>query len=127
MIDRQTLFSAMKPRGSKLKETESMRSRKEYMDKGCTHEEYYGQFVTLGIVALVRDRIGFERIGRSADAHFNDIPLMKWDAMQWEIGPMIESKLRSAGDALSLSSCVCVAKRAAAMLRLEYFKNGGAK
>jgi len=56
-----------------------MITRKEYMDKEYTHEEYYGQFVNDAIIKIVGDSIGVDRIKASTDKHLNDIPLKEWD------------------------------------------------
>lgn len=90
-----------------------MHSRQDYLDHKCTHREYYAQFVTPEIVSLVEHRIGRMDILTSRDEHFNDIPLNRWDNLQWEITCHIDGPLRKAGDFPTLSGCVCTAKEAA--------------
>ena len=45
-------------------------TRKQYMNKECTHDEYYWQFGKY-LVNLVKARFGEERIKASKDPHFN--------------------------------------------------------
>jgi len=80
-----------------------------------THEEYYRQFVTPGILYLVESRIGIDAVRASKDEHLNDIPLSKWDDME-PFARGIAWKLKEAGDGWSKSANVCIAKQAARML-----------
>lgn len=43
------------------------------------HCEYYGQFVTEGMMNFVKNHIGMERLLKSTNEHLNDIPLVIWD------------------------------------------------
>lgn len=91
-----------------------MKTRKDYLEKRATHSEYYGQFVTPGVLATVKQYIGEKEIKQSKDKHFNDIPLAKWDAFsQHSSFKLLGGKMREAGDYLTLSGIVCVAKEAA--------------
>ena len=56
-------------------------SRDEYMAGECSHEEYYGKFVTGYLLQVVSDSIGIDRLKASTDEHFNDIPLEEWDKL----------------------------------------------
>ena len=94
-----------------------MKSRADYMSNACTHREYYGQFITPAILKRVEQHIGLDRIKRSTDEHMNDIPLSLWDGMSGSIGAIIQQGIKAAGDTLSLSSCVCVAKEAAKQIK----------
>ena len=70
-----------------------MFTRADYMQNRCTHEEYYAQFVTPGIVAGVRrflaispagekrDPVKFVRAALAEDKHLNGIALRRWDAL----------------------------------------------
>jgi len=82
-----------------------MFTRQDYLDNKCTHREYYAQFVTLYIKAMVSNFIGINHIKASMDEHFNDIPLGLWDT------------LRCGGK--TLSDNVCIAKEAAKQLKEE--------
>ena len=56
-------------------------NRKQYMDKECSHDEYYGQFVTASLCHTVSSAVGEDKIKRSTDPHFNDISLDQWDSL----------------------------------------------
>ena len=58
-----------------------MYTRQDYMNKTCTHTEFYGQFVTPAVVNAVKQVIGISRIMASSDEHFNDIRLDRWEAL----------------------------------------------
>lgn len=96
-----------------------MITRKQYLDHDKTHREYYGQFVTPAMLEIVRETIGLDTIKRSTDEHFNDIPLQRWDGLahQPEFREPFRLKLKEAGDTLSLSAVVCVAKEAARQMK----------
>ena len=84
-------------------------TRKQYLDRECTHREYYGQFVTKG----VSDALGGLDILKSNDVHFNDIPLKRWDMRAPFIKLHVGRQLRDAGDYFTLSGAVCILKEAA--------------
>ena len=94
-----------------------MFTRKDYLDKKCTHREYYSQFVTVGVKNAVLREIGKENIldAFKTSEHFSKIPLKTWDTIadyqitSWEIS----SQMKKAGDYLTLGSAVCIAKEAA--------------
>lgn len=101
-------------------------NRKQYLDGECSHDEYYGQFVTPGLISYVVSRIGANRIKASTDEHMNDITLASWDRLTGVSG-LIDASLFKACDNVtyapeyadkflwSLSDQVCIAKRAAKM------------
>lgn len=95
-----------------------MFTRKQYMNKECSHSEYYHQFGK-HLTGLVGNIIGVDRIKASTDEHFNDIPLAKWDGMmepiRLSIGRLISDANGSGG--ISLSDCVCSAKAAARIIK----------
>ena len=91
-----------------------------YMNKECSHREYYGQFVSAMLISHVVSIIGGQRINASTDEHLNDIPLAIWD----RLAPLVKAHCGSAlADSnastsggvrsISLADCVCVAKEAA--------------
>jgi len=86
-------------------------TRKDYMDRKCTHRQYYGQFVTPALVDAVARMIGVDRINRSTDPHLNDIPLRFWDSLPWLGIDHLVGKAGSGG--VSMSDKVCVMKEAA--------------
>ncbi len=93
-------------------------TRAQYMAKECSHAEYYGQFITPAIRSRVASVIGAKRIAASKDEHLNDIALASWDSLSQypEFRTPLRTALATAGDHLSLSGVVCVAKVAARTL-----------
>jgi len=92
-----------------------MFTRKDYMEKRCTHREYYAQFVTDEIRQHVAKHIGTDQLRASTDEHLNDIPLRRWDHL-----PLFyksdHEKVRAAGDWISPAGAVCIYKEAARQL-----------
>ena len=123
------------PESGKLEYT-----RANYMAKECTHDQYYSQFVTPGIIQHVTWAIGKDRICASQDRHFNDIPLKEWDFLDKGIRlnlPKDKWRRLACADTLteggkenwlkanpnpgrflwSLSDAVCIAKQAARIIK----------
>lgn len=98
-----------------------MFTRKDYMEKKCTHREYYGQFVTSTIKSSVVGSIGLDTLLASKDDHLNDIPLKLWDNTFAYIPYYL---IRKAGDAGAqcLSNKVYVLKEAARQVIEEYLE-----
>lgn len=91
-----------------------MKTRKQYLDKECTYNEYYEQFVTGPIRYHVESCIGKDRILASQDKNLNDIPLAEWDAAAKSFpASNIDRDMRAAGDYPTLAGLVCIAKTAA--------------
>ena len=87
-------------------------TRKDYMNKGCTHREYYAQFVNPFIKSLVLREIGLDRLLRSTDPHLNDIPLN-----QWGMGNIRQLEVwKEVGDFYSIAGETCILKEAARQL-----------
>jgi hypothetical protein len=93
--------------------------RADYMSNAITHREYYAQFVSDDVRALVARSIGVDRIHESVDRDgaFNDIPLRRWDAMVPLLGSSVARALKECGDWLSLGTGVCILKEAARQLK----------
>ena len=94
------------------------------MDKKVSHSDYYRQFVTPSIIAMVKSNIGIDAIAKSNDEHFNDIPLSKWDSMHvvHTARGMYSSlacgeKIKTAGEGNSVSTGTCILKQAARMIK----------
>jgi hypothetical protein len=102
-----------------------MHSRKDYMSKKVTHQEYYGQFVSDSVKNIVQGSIGVDRITNSKDPHFNDIPLKEWDCLASSIRHSVGRLIADANgtNGISLSDCVCTAKAAARIIQTEALKN----
>jgi hypothetical protein len=101
-------------------------SREQYLRQECDHDTFYAQFVTDGVVYVVLSAIGKERIIKSTNPHFNDIPLAEWDRLKDRVRESMNGKMFKAmvcpnygkGKILfSLSDAVCIAKRAAKRVR----------
>jgi len=87
-------------------------TRKQLLNKECTHSEYYAPFISERMVCIVLNRIGKERILASTDPNFNDIPLKVWDNLPYlnGVGEVYKEKT---GDWMTQSSWVCMYKEAA--------------
>lgn len=92
-----------------------MNTRKDYLGNKCSHHQYHVQFVTPSLQSAVKERIGLERILNSGDPHLNDIPLVEWDQFLPLIRAQFEvtTRMKEAGDFLTLAGAVCIAKAAA--------------
>ena len=58
-----------------------MITRADYMSGKNTHDEYYGQFVSNDMKAMIIDKIGYDAIVNSTCPYFNDIKLDVWDSI----------------------------------------------
>ena len=96
-----------------------MKTRKQYMNKECTHDEYYSQFVNSNVIDAVNLCIGNDKILSSKCEHFNDIPLKNWDDMNLTIRALCGRSIANANGTggISLSDTVCVAKAAARQIK----------
>lgn len=92
-----------------------MKTRQDYLDGKCTHEEYYAQFVTPAHKSNLTSYIGSKHIKQSKEAAFNDIPLKNWDSLPKVLG--VNEKMKQAGDYLTMSGHVCVYKEADRQMR----------
>ena len=95
-------------------------TRQQHMAGQCCHYTYYTQFVDNTVRMAVERFIGIDRILRSTDKAFNDIPLSAWDGIGRLLAPHVGPKLRSHGDTVSLGGLVCVVKMAARIIRAEH-------
>lgn len=104
-----------------------MFTRKQYLDKQCTHRQYWAQFVTEGMRQMVQRNITLERLQRSQNEYFSDVTtLQDWDCMRHGTFAMLDQKKwreiqypeytdpRSIG--WSLSDNTCLLKEAARQL-----------
>ena len=104
-----------------------MFTRKQYLDKQCTHREFWAQFVTEGMRQMVLRNITLERLQRSQNEYFNDVTrLQDWDLMKDVTFRMLDMKkwrelqypeytgLTSVG--WSYSDNICILKEAARQL-----------
>ncbi len=85
-------------------------TRRQYINKECTHNEYYSQFVNEGTKKTLLQYISLARLKQSKDEHFNDIPLKEWD----NLPVMVSSTLMiKRGDWMTLAGKVCIYKTCA--------------
>jgi hypothetical protein len=91
----------------------------QYRDGSSTHKEYFGQFVTPNILALVRVMIGSNRIIQSTDQHLNDIPLQEWSNLVPAIERHARATFTTTGGEWCLGFGVCIAKAAATRIQQE--------
>lgn len=102
-------------------ETTMIFTRKQYLNKECTHEQYYAQFVTNAIRSLVYNWFGIDQLKEAykVDINFNSIPLAKWDSFLHSIGKHpynLGVSMKEVGDYLTLAGQVCIVKEAARQL-----------
>lgn len=93
-------------------------TRTQYMNKECSHHEYYIQFATPALRRVVATNIGVERIKSSADPHMNDIPLADWDRQPVALYYNAK-RMKQAEDYLTLAGAVCIAKAIAREIKNE--------
>ena len=93
-----------------------MFARKDYLDDKCSHDEYYRQFVTEGVMWAVRSVISVDRLKASRDEHMNDIPLNVWDRVFPKCPAAVNQAMRDGGDYPTAAGLVCLGKAAARML-----------
>lgn len=107
-----------------------MITRQQYMaSSGSLHQAYYLQFVTPTIESTVRSKVGLDRLLRSRDPYFNDIPLSLWDRVSETCRHSLAARTRElTGQATySLSDGVCAAKACARKMCEEYAAEGNVK
>jgi hypothetical protein len=96
-----------------------MFTRQNYLEKICTHSQYYNQFINYGFITRVVQTIGRQKIMESTDEYLNDIPLIFWDQINPPLGTM--EKMKGLGDYLTLAGKVCIAKEAAKNFKLNQY------
>jgi len=102
-----------------------MHSRQDFMTGKVTFHDYYNQYVTPEIKAIVENGIkDYEfksHVRQTKNPHLNDIPLHKWDRMVPYIPRSTREQLKQAGDWLSLAVGVCILKAAARQIITEKY------
>lgn len=81
--------------------------RARYMDREITHAEYYEWLADAIGVTTANLPVSLDRIRASTDEYLNDIPLHRWDAMDFTV------RHYARGLAWSLSDTVCMLKAVA--------------
>lgn len=103
-------------------------TRKDCLNGKCTHHEYYSQFVNDAVINMVKLHIGVDKIKKSTDKHFNDIPLGNWDMVRVDNVMDLEkwrtlacpNYLGSNNYYYTKSDNVCIAKAAARIIKETY-------
>lgn len=93
-----------------------MFTRDDYINCNCSHNEYYGQFVTNRHKNLVINAFGIEKLEAAykSGSFFNTIPLSLWDNLTNSlISDSSNEALRKAGDFPTLAGRICILKEAA--------------
>ena len=98
-------------------------TRQQYMDKECTHHQYYSQFVTQATKDFVIREFGMKKLNASKCEHLNDLCKHttgtnggRWT---WDYSPMNESLAKELGANRSPATYTCVGKAAARILMEE--------
>lgn len=116
----------------------AIRTRKQYMDREISHQDYYAQFATEETLRSVEQTFGLEtlRTELAKDLHLNGIPLERWGSLAWtpvnrhgspvhrrvqgnDSGPFRASipfnrdAITAAGESITRATLVCIAKEAA--------------
>ena len=89
-----------------------MKTRQDYLDGKCTHQEYYAQFVDQHTKNVVSGSIDMDKLKNAVingDLHLNSVPLREWDMLTQLINPNMDG-------GTSLAGKVCVLKEAARQL-----------
>jgi len=92
-----------------------MITREAYMRGDFTHRQYYAQFVTAQIMAVIKQRFSLEQLRSCKDQqHFNDIQLVHWNRLALESNCWTTTYvlLKEAGDWMSLGVQVTILKEA---------------
>jgi len=94
-------------------------TRKDYMTKVCSHSEYYAQFVTKAIKAVVLSEFSIStlKVEIQKDRHLNTLPLKRWDLLADRI-TLNRKFLNEVGEIDTPCSKVCTLKEAARQLTL---------
>lgn len=94
-----------------------MLTRQQYMNKECTHEEYYGQFVTEYLKSQILTVFSPDELKSSTDPYMNDLPRERWDLL---VNSTQSSTLEKAqGTKATQSDINSLVKEAARQLQVE--------
>ena len=90
-------------------------TRSDYLSTGGrkAHQDYYAQFITAAHKNRILQTIGMDRLKKSKDHHFNDIPLELWDKISVPVPAESAKLLKECGDYPTLSGAVCIMKECA--------------
>lgn len=94
-------------------------TRNDYMNNKCTHEQYYLQYATPGIVARVKRSVNLDILRKcKTDDEIRAVyPLTFWDNVIGLCPADVAKMMRENGDYPTLAGMVCLAKAVANSLR----------
>jgi hypothetical protein len=92
-----------------------MITRTAYLATGGrqAHQDYYAQFITAAHKNRILQTIGLDRLQKSKDHYFNDIPLALWDKISEPVPAESAKLLKECGDYPTLAGAVCITKECA--------------
>lgn len=110
----------------KIELTSTMKTRQQYLNKEISHFDFYAQFVDEQVKTIVRNVLkkkGYlNKLAQTIeeDENLNNIPLSFWDSFSQNLNTAkVCAKMKSAGDYLTLSGIICIAKTAAKIIAKE--------
>jgi len=89
----------------------------DYHQSLLAHRRYYSQFVNDAVTGWVVTAIGEDRILKSTNPHFTDIPSHEWGALEPILRVLCKQRLINLGDEWFVEKAICVAKEAARQMR----------
>lgn len=95
-----------------------MFTRQDYLDKKCSHREYYGQMVRHITKDMIGNHIGLLELLKCSSEFFNEIPLKRWD----NLAPLLWVNFKKYGDVDTLCGRVCILKEAARQIVEDYIR-----
>lgn len=93
----------------------TMKTRQDYLNGDISFQDYYRQFATASVKAMVKSFMADRNVDIAADPHLNTIPLHLWDRLADRM-PQDSLRLIQAANGtggISLSDKVCTLKQAA--------------
>jgi hypothetical protein len=98
-----------------------MFTKKQYMSRECTEDQYYSQFVDKKMTAIIRRSIMYKHILLARDKeNFTDIALQQWDFATGAILCLLgKEPFREKGDYVTHNGLICIAKAAARKILAE--------
>jgi lysophospholipid acyltransferase (LPLAT)-like uncharacterized protein len=94
-------------------------TRQQYLNKECTHSQYYSQFVNKGVIQRVQ-RFSEKDLMEGKNQDFNNIPLQWWDKVMIPVPFEIVQKMKELGDYPTPAGVVCILKEAAKQIVDQY-------
>lgn len=88
-----------------------MLTREQYLAGGCSHSEYYGQFVTSYTKALVLSEFTLVELVEATDPHLNDLKLQRWDTLVPSV--RLVTDFKKYGDMNTISGAISTLKETA--------------